>query len=175
MVKYMKNRFFIIILAALVIFLSSCRKQETKFPICYEIVSAISKSESQLPAGKIYYKNARKGEDGYISQNMLSAVFGGGKELEIFALWDDIALFLPSSEHPCEFIVIHCASFADTTDTALLLSSRLSSLKDSKGDKYPEYFSDSEVYIVKNYVIMIISSDFQNTLSIARGAIKKGS
>lgn len=171
----MKKRFFIIFLALSLIFITSCEKKTKRLLCCADIVSSILESEVDLPAGKIYTSGAKEGEEGYISLDMLKAVFGEGKTLNIFALWDDIALFLPSSEHPCEFIVIHCSSFVDTTDTALILSSRLSSLKDSKGDKYPEYFSDSEVYIIKNYVIMIISSDFQNALSIAREAIKKGS
>ena len=171
----MKKRFFIIILVISIILLASCKKNEPQPLNCANIVSFICQNEVDLPAGKIYSYSAREGEEGYIDADLLAAVFGDGKILNIFALWDDIALFLPSSDHPCEFIVIHCASFTDTTDTALLLSSRLSSLKDSKSETHPEYFSDSEVYIIKNYVIMIISSDFGNAFDIARQAIKKGS
>ena len=171
----MKNRFFIIFLVISVIFLSSCKGQEPKNAVCNEIVSKISEKEISLPAGKVYSKSATEGNDGYISQNMLCAIFGGGKELEIFELWDDIALFLPSADHPCEIIVIHCASVCDTSDTALVLTSRLSALKNAKCEKNPEYFDDCGVYIIKNYVLMIISSDAQNALAIAKEAIKKGS
>ena len=130
-------------------------------------------SEISLPAGKIYHKSAIEGEDGYISEDMLSAVFGGGKNLSIFELWDDIALFLPSADHPCEIIAIHCPSVGDTSDTALLLSGRLSDIRDAKSQKYPDYFLDCNVFIIKNYVLMIVSSDVKNALGVAKETIKK--
>lgn len=170
----MKKRFFIILLALSVLVLSACSKREPDFPICHDIVKAISDNEISLPAGKIYYKSASAGEDGYIGDGMLSAVFGGGKDLSIFELWDDIAIFLPSSDHPCEIIAIHCASAIDTSDTALLLLGRLSDVRDAKNAKYPEYFLDCNVFIIKNYVLMIVSSDVKNALGVAKETIKGG-
>ena len=170
----MKKRFFIIFLALSILILSACSNRESDFPICHDVVNAICDGEISLPAGKIYYKSASAGEDGYISDDMLSATLGGGKSLSIFELWDDIALFLPSSDHPCEIIAIHCASVADTSDTALLLSSRLSDIKNAKADKYPEYFDDCKIFIIKNYVLMIVSSDRENAFKIAKDCIKKG-
>ena len=170
----MKKRFFIIFLVTSIVFISSCKNQALKSPICHDVVAAICDGEISLPAGKIYYMGAAEGEDGYISENMLSAVFGGGKTLEIFKLWDDIALFLPSSDHPCEIIAIHCTSVRDTSDTALLLSSRISDVSNSKASKHPEYFDSCGVYVIKNYVFMIISSDTENAVSIAKQTLKKG-
>lgn len=170
----MKKRFFIIFLALSILSFSACRKRNVDFPICHDIVKAICAKEISLPAGKIYYSTAEKIDDGYINEDMLASVLGGGKNLAIFELWDDIALFLPSSEHPCEIIAVHCASVADTSDTALLLSSRLSDIKNAKSEKYPEYFDSCEIFIIKNYVLMIVSSDVENAFKIAKDAIKKG-
>lgn len=162
------------ILIFLLIMLCSCKSADNGRVKCSEAVDAVYDAEVAKCPGVIYSLNAIEGESGHMSRTMMSAVLGGGKELDIFKLWDDAAMFLPSGEHPFEIAIIHCKSSNDTGDTSKLLASRLDMLKNAKAEKYPEYFEDASVTVIGNYCIMIISCDSSEALKTVKGIIKKG-
>ena len=161
------------ILLLCVIFSSSCAKSESNTPLCYEIVQAMCEEELSLPVGVIYTSRATESEEGYIKEYLLAALFGNGKQLDVFEFWDDIAIFLPSGDSACEFVAIHCSDSDNIQDTARLLSTRLTDLKNSKGEKYPEYFGTCEILTVRNYVIMTVSRDIPHAQKTAKEIISK--
>lgn len=171
---YMK-KLLCCILIFCILLSASCAKNESNTPLCYEIVQSLCEEELSLPAGIIYSSRAKEGEDGYIKKQLLASILGNGKQLDIFNFWDDIAIFLPSGDGACEFIVIHCTHSDNIPDTARLLSTRINDLNNSKGEKHPEYFEKREILTVKNYVIMAVSKDVPNAHKIAKDIISKHS
>ena len=79
--------------------------------------------------------------------------------------WLDIALFLPTSAHPCEFAVILCNSDDTATDTARLLCRRLDSIRTLKQNcEYSALLEGARVTVIRNYALLIISSDAENAV-----------
>ena len=169
----MKNLLCFILLLCILLSVS-CAKSESHTPLCYEIVKSMCDEELNLPTGVIYTSRAKEGEEGYIKEYLLASLFGNGKQLVIFEFWDDIAIFLPSGYGACEFIAIHCKNSDNVEDTARLLCTRLNDLKNSKGEKNPEYFENTEILTVKNYIIMVASKDAKAAYKAAREIISKG-
>lgn len=164
---------FLLIASAL---LSSCAYSSEIIP-CRDIISELTSLEIGLPAGKIYSASAGEGENGYISDSLLTSLFGGEMNTLIDG-WLDYAFFLPSGSHPCEFIVILCDTPTTAKDTARLLSRRLNTLRTANkagGNKIDSttatnatkkattdtaaYLENAAVMISRNYVLLIISSD----------------
>lgn len=166
-----KARVVGLMILLLLIMLSSCKRAEGSDPKCRDIVAAVYDAEISKCPGIIYSLNASVGESGHMSPTMMAAVFGNGKELDLFKLWDDAAIFLPSGEHLCEIAIIHCKSSNDLDDTSRILACRLDMLKNAKAEKYPDHFDDVSVTIIKNYCIMIISSDCKESLKVVKGII----
>lgn len=144
------------------VLLSSCAYSSEIIP-CRDIISELTSLEINLPAGKIYSSYAREGEDEYISESLLRALFAEGGEIALLESWIDYALFLPSGNHPCEFIAILCDTPSSAKDTARLLCRRLNAIKSVKKEgertEYDAYLDNAEVIISRNYVLLIISSD----------------
>ena len=172
---------FLLIASAL---LSSCAYSSEIIP-CRDIISELTSLEIGLPAGKIYSATAGEGEEGYISDSLLTSLFGGDMNTLIDG-WLDYAFFLPSGNHPCEFIVILCDTPTTAKDTARLLSRRLNTLRTANkatansidnttatnttnkatADNANKLTADTAAYlenaavmISRNYVLLIISSD----------------
>ncbi len=101
---------------------------------CRDILSAIMTAEIGLPAGKIYDMRAAEGEREFLPERLLSTLYGDGKTPPMREGWLDIALFLPLSDHPCEFAVILCDSDDTARDTARLLLCRLDLIRTTKGN-----------------------------------------
>ena len=112
---------------SLIIPLASCVYSNEIVP-CIDVLNALTEAEIGLPAGKIYSASAGEGEEGYISDSLLNSLFGGDMNTLIDG-WLDYAFFLPSGNHPCEFIVILCDTPTTAKDTARLLSRRLNTLR----------------------------------------------
>ncbi len=165
-----KLALFLAFLFAVMPLLSSCA-EHTPIP-CREILDALLKNESALPAGRIYSIKAAKGDTEYLPERLINALYSGGEEPPMRSGWLDIAMFLPTSSHPCELAVILCDSPDTATDTARLLCSRLDSVKAFKADdEYSHILGSASVSIVKNYVLLIISSDAQEALKTAKKII----
>ena len=145
---------------------SSCTRSEN--PDCRDILSAIISSEIGLPSGKIYSARAESGEEEYLSDHLVNSLYGNGKEPVMADGWIDIAIFLPSSAHPCEFAVILCDSEDTATDTARLLCRRLDAIRTAKGaGEYAKLTENATVTVIGNYALLIISSDTENAIKSA--------
>ena len=151
--------------------LPSCTAKE---PVsCRAVLGAMVDKEIGLPAGQIYDLSAPLGNDEYLDERVISALFGEGSTPPMRAGWLDLALFLPNSSHPCEFAVFLCDSADTATDTARLLCRRLDVVKSTKkNDANALMLSSAAITIMGNYVLFIISSDTDGALKTATGILK---
>lgn len=152
--------------------LPSCA--ERKLVSCREILEELKAAEIGLPAGRTYDIKAGEGEDEFLPERLLSSLFGEGATPPVRCGWLDIAIFLPTSSHPCEFAVILCNSDDTATDTARLLCRRLDSIRTLKQNgEYSELLGDARVTVIRNYVLLIISSDAENAVKKAARKVEK--
>ena len=146
--------------------ISSCTRSENLD--CRDILSAIISSEIGLPSGEIYSARAEIGEEEYLSDHLVNSLYGNGKEPVMADGWIDIAIFLPSSAHPCEFAVILCDSEDTATDTARLLCRRLDAIRTAKSEgEYARLTENATVTVIGNYALLIVSSDTENAIKSA--------
>ena len=166
----MKNQFGIFLVIFALLFSTSCSAKE--YVPCRQVLGALVDSEVGLPAGKIYDMRA-SGQDGeFLSDSLLCSLLGNGAMPAVRDSWIDGALFLSLGAHPCEFAVFLCDSRDAAQDTARLFCSRLDSVKTLKGDgKYASMLDSACVCIIRNYVVLIISSDSDTARSVARKII----
>lgn len=146
--------------------LVSCsRGSETRS--CRQILGAMVEGEISLPAGRFYSATAERGDEEYLSESLISSLFGGGSYPKVANGWLDAALYLSFGTHPCEFAIILCRDRDVAHDTADLLLSRLSAIKLVKIDpQYESLLENASVTLVGNYALLIISSDTKNALKI---------
>ncbi len=143
-----------------------------KRPTCRQALGALVDSEVGLPAGKIYDMKAAEGDGEFLPDSLLCALLGNGAMPAVRDSWIDGALFLSLGTHPCEFAVFLCDSRDSAQDTARLFCSRIDSVKTLKGDgEYAPMLDGARVCIIKNYVILIISSDSDTAESVARKTV----
>jgi len=155
----------------MLISLSSCAKKE--YATCREVLEAIMTAEIGLPAGKVYDLSAPKGDDEYLDERIINSLLGNGSTPSMRQGWIDLAMFLPSSPHPCELAVFLCDTPDTATDTARLLCRRLDVVKSAKKDSpHSEMLDSATVTIMGNYVIFAISSDSEKAIKTAREITK---
>lgn len=160
-----KAAFFLIILLILFTF-SSCAEWE--MPSCRDVLGEIIAAEIGLPAGRVYSSKADEGEDEYLPDSLVNVLYGNGSRPVMADGWLDIALFLPSSSHPCEIAVFLCNSEDTATDTARMLLRRLDTLRTANGDsELVSYFDTATVTVMRNYVLFLISSDVESAVKTA--------
>lgn len=146
--------------------LISCAEQESP-PSCREILSSVAEAEIGLPSGKFYSMTAEKGDDEYLSESLISSLFGGGSYPTVAKDWLDCALFLSIGNHPCELAIILCQNHDAALDTARLLNDRLSAIKITKNaPEYAKMIDSAKVTVKGNYAILLISSDSENAMKI---------
>ena len=139
---------------------------------CREILSKMTDAEVGLPSGKVYSMKAARGDDEYLSEHLINSLYGEGGTPVMSDGWLDLAVFLPSSAHPCEMAVFLCDSRDTANDTARMLCRRLDSLRQAKGNgELSYYFESASVTVRGNYVLLVISSDTESILKIAAKAI----
>ncbi|MGM9644700.1 MAG: hypothetical protein ACI3X1_06400 [Eubacteriales bacterium] len=167
-----KKVFFLISVLLFSLILSSCA--EKSLVSCRDILGELKDAEIGLPAGKTYDLKAGEGEDEFLPERLLSALFGEGATPPVRCGWLDAALFLPTSSHPCEFAVILCNSDDTATDTARLLCRRLDSIRTLKQNgEYSALLDNARVTVIRNYVLLIISSDADNAVKTAARKVEK--
>ena len=150
--------------------LCACSSAE-KTP-CREILTAMTDAEVGLPAGTVYDARADRDGDRLPSESLLGALYGNGKMPPVSDSWLDCALFLSLSEHPCEFAVFLCNSHDAAVDTARLLCSRLDVIKTLKSNgEYGSMLDGARVTVIKNYALLIISSDSDNAERVAKKTV----
>ena len=134
---------------------------------------ALIDSEIGLPAGKIYDLNAPEGNPEYLDERVIASLFGNGSPPPMRSGWLDMALFMSTSDHPCELAVFLCDSPDTASDTARLLCQRLDIIRTVKAkSEYSQMLDSASVTVMGNYVLLAISSDTNNAIKIARAAIK---
>lgn len=164
-----KLRFILIIF--LTFALTSCT--ERNLPSCMEILGEIIAAEVGIPAGKVYSLTASGDYAEHLHSSLMAVLYGNGEKPVMADGWLDVAIFLPSSSHPCELAVFLCDSEDTATDTARMLCRRLDTLRISKGGgKFDYYLDNATVTITRNYVLFLVSSDVGNTLKIASKIIR---
>ncbi len=140
---------------------------------CREILGNLTEAEIGLPAGKIYDLNAPEGNPEYLDERVIASLFGNGSPPPMRSGWLDMALFMSTSDHPCELAVFLCDSPDTASDTARLLCQRLDVIRTVKAkSEYSQMLDSASVTVMGNYVILAISSDTNNAIKIARAAIK---
>lgn len=157
-------------LCILLLLLPSCAERSSVS--CREVLDTLTNAEIGLPAGQIYDLCAPEGDKEYLDERLINSLFGEGAEPPMRSGWLDLALFLSTSSHPCEFAVFLCDTTDTATDTARLLCRRLDIVRTSK--KYAEVSSildSATVRIIENYVLLIISSDIDNAVKAAENII----
>ena len=162
----------ILILTLLLLFsLPSCAARE--MPTCRDILGEIMQSEIGLPAGKVYSMHAPDGDGEQLPDKLIARIFGEGTTPAVASGWLDLALFLPTSAHPCEFAVILCDSEDTATDTARMLCRRLDSIRTAKSEgEYARLAENATVTVIGNYAMLIISSDTPNAMRTAAKIIR---
>ena len=159
--------------AVIILFLSLTSCTEQKTPTCREIISAITESEIGLPAGKYYSILSPEGDDEYLSDSLLLALYGSSATPKISKNWIDYAVFLSATSSPCEFTAVCCRDRNTANDTAKLLSARLNVIKSTRKDTlYAPLLAQATVTVRGNFVLLIISSDTDAALSAAWELIK---
>lgn len=135
---------------------------------CCDILYAMTDAEVGLPSGRIYSMRAMRGDEEYLSEHLINSLYGEGGTPVMANGWLDLAVFLPSLDHPCEMAVFLCDSKDSANDTARMLSRRLGSLRQIKQDsEFSYYFESASVTIRGNYVLLVISSDTENAIKSA--------
>ena len=166
------NRFIALILIPLTL-ISFCFCAKSENASCREILSAITECEAGLPAGRIYSMKADAGDREFLSDSLLSALYGDGGMPPAADGWLDCAIFLSSPAHICELAVFLCDSPDTATDTARMLCRRLDLIRVAKGDgKYAFYLDSATVTVMRNYVLFVISSDSENAIRVASKIIR---
>ena len=157
-------------LLLLISLLSSC-SDARKAPSCLSVLDAMMSAEIGLPAGRIYSLSEDK-DDGYLSDSLIKSLYGNGSMPAIAKTWIDCAVFISTLGHPCELAVAYCPDRNAAEDTARLFSSRLKSVRALKSDEnYSNMLDNAQIAICGNFVLMIISSDSDNALKIAKRLI----
>lgn len=156
-------------LFAILIFLASlpsCTEQKAP-PSCRELISVLAEAEVGIPAGRFYSMDAPSGDGEYLSDSLLSALFGGGSYPKVAEGWLDCAFFLSLGDDPRELAVILCRDRDVAHDTATALSARLSAIKLTKTDpQYEMMLQNASVTLVGNYALLFISSDCKTALKV---------
>ena len=166
----MKKTAIILSVLLITFILPSCGEQNNIS--CREVLAEIISAEIGLPAGKTYSIHAPEGDEEYLPDSLVDVLYGGGKRPVMADGWLDLAIFLPSSAHACEFAVFLCDSENCATDTARMLCSRLDLIRTTKGEgEYASYLDNATVTVIRNYVLFLISSDCKNAMKIASETI----
>ncbi|MBE6684305.1 MAG: hypothetical protein E7592_01480 [Ruminococcaceae bacterium] len=157
-------------LLLLISLLPSCTN-EKKAPSCLSVLEAMVDAEVGLPAGRIYSLSSEN-TDGYLSESLIKALYGNGSLPAVSESWIDCAVFISTLGHPCELAIVYCADRNAAEDTARLFGSRLNSVRALKVDEeYGNMLDFAQISICGNFVLMIISSDPDNALKIAKKLI----
>lgn len=160
----MKKLIILLISAVLFISLSAC---SPKTADANSLISQAILAEPGLPAGTVYSSTATEGEGGYITDQLLTDMYGGDdcQPPSALGLTSEYAFFLADSQHPCEIDLFLCTSSSDAQDLALLCCRRLEMLKSvwKDNEKYAKYAESGKVTIcghgANRAVVLAFSSD----------------
>lgn len=153
--------------------LCSCGRDEKSVK---DVISAMSAAEKNAPAGKVYISSAVPGEPGYISEKLVTALFGDGKIPAALEVVDSFAVRLSSFASSYEYAVFKAKTTDDTAEIAKMLRQRADAVKNfannggSDGKTNSE--NPAEIFISGKFVILLITSDNESMRAAAKGAIR---
>ena len=138
-------------------------------PAPEQVLCALTDAEIGLPTGQLYLSRAEAHEATYLSDGMISTLYGNGELPWQLSLVEDYGIFLSSAQHPCEFAVFVCYSRSDTDQVATMCHARLDALRAHyTGTPFASYTQNARVAVVGRYVLLIVSSDADHALNAAR-------
>ncbi|MBQ7378761.1 MAG: hypothetical protein IJW70_03660 [Clostridia bacterium] len=144
----------------------------SKSPAPDRVLCALTDAEIGLPPGQIYLAGAQPHEAAYLSDDMISTLYGNGELPWQLSLVEDYGIFLSTAQHPCEFAAFLCYSRSDTDLVAAMCHARLDLLRAHyKGTEYELYTNEARVAVAGRYVLLLISSDADHALDVARRVI----
>ena len=153
--------------------LCSCGNDEKSVK---EIISAMSAAEKNAPAGKIYLSYAVPGEAEYISEKLVTALFGDGKVPAALEVVDSFAVRLSSFAANYEYAVFKAKTTDDTAEIAKMLRRRADAVKKYAGIKKDNGNTSSddpaEIFISGKFVVLLITSDNTSMRTAANSAIR---
>ncbi len=166
----MKRNFLILILCISILCVCTCSCSQQP-PSVQSILYRLIEAEIDLPSGQVYLSSSSEGDESYVSDSLLCALYGGGSMPKEYDDWVEFAIFL-SSSHPCEFAVFLCDSPQSALDTSKVLSSRLTTLKNFwSGSEYSSYTDNAEVIISENFCVLVVSSDTTAAIKILKSLL----
>ena len=157
----MRSR-FIILLAIIITFLSSCSQKDISVN---DILSKMVACETNAPAGRVYFSSAKFGDEHFASESLLSALFG--KEIEMA---ESFAFRISSFAMPYEYAIFKCSS-EDTNDIAKMCHRRIESVKRLALREGEDTNISSRVYVSGGYVIMLITDSNDTLLDAAKSVM----
>lgn len=101
-----RSRKMLILFLALVIllsFFSSCRIGNA--PRACDVLSEMLAAAKGLPVGSFYSSKSEKGASNYLSESLMTALYGTDSFPEVFARAEETAVWLSSGIYACEFAV----------------------------------------------------------------------
>ena len=136
-----------------------------------EVLDAMCASQSDLPAGQIYWKSASPGEAGYADRELLAALYGEGELPPEFEVINDFAIRLCTFTEPCELAVFQCVSARDAYDVAQMCLRRAGRLKIScRETEHAAMVDGAQVSVIGKIVLMAICNDPTSAIAAGRRA-----
>ena len=165
----MKKRLLAFLMLSILLF-SACSREQSVCP--EQVLLSLTEAEIGLPAGQIYLSGADQTQASYLSPEMIATLYGQGEPPWQLSLIKDYGIFLSTAQHPCEFAVFLCYSHSDTDQVAAMCQARLNALCiHYKDTSYQAYTQNARVAIMGKYVLLLISSDAEHALDVARRAL----
>lgn len=178
-IKKCLHKIFILFISVLMVFgLSSCASSEAKSAekVLYEMI----RSEKNLPAGQVYLLKSTPGAPDYLSESLLSALYGNGTLPEAMGRAEDISMRLSSGIYCFELAVFLCPTVRDAREVADLCLHRIDSMKhflSANSDRLGidplclENIKKAKVTVIGRYAIMAVSPNAEECIKGAKNAI----
>lgn len=150
----MKRFILFFILLFLILPLSSCKSENRS---AEELLSSLMAQTRGLPAGEIYLKGAREGENAYFSQSLCESMYGS-RAFELLPLTEDFAIYMSSAAAPYEIAVFKCYSATDAENLASVCVKRAETLRTllSKTE-WRELCDSAKITVSGRIVIMTVT------------------
>ena len=183
---------FVLLTCTLAALLSSCRAHKTASALAVlEAMLAVSSASTgdiyvlpDTPSHAIAQEGASQDAKRIrvATGNLLSAAFGnkqnspsGQAISSLFSAFiDDGAMRFSTGDTPCEFVVLHSISRADTEALVELLLVRKEALsRQYRGSESSPIVEASQIAVIGKYVIFALCDDVEKAVDVAKDVISK--
>ena len=138
-----------------------------------DILTEMIDSQTELPAGQIYRKDAPPGDGGYTDDELLSVLYGDGILPPEFEVINDFSIRLSAFAEPYELAVFRCVSERDAYDVARMCLRRVQRLAIScRETEFADMADSAQVSIRGKYVLIAICDDPQGAIEAGRRAAR---